>query len=107
WGLRGNFLEVPTDCPQRDERLGWTGDIQVFVKTAAFFYDVDAFLTKWMRDLRDGQTPEGAFPDIAPTFICGFGNAAWADAGVIVPWVIYRRYGDVRILEENYEAMAK
>ncbi len=107
WGLKGNFLEVPTDCPQRDERLGWTGDIQVFAKTASFFYDVDAFLTKWMRDLRDGQTPEGAFPDIAPTFICGFGNAAWADAGVIVPWVVYRRFGNRSILEENYEAMLK
>lgn len=107
WGLRGNFLEVPTDCPQRDERLGWTGDIQVFAKTASFLYDVDAFLTKWMRDMRDGQTAEGAFPDIAPTFICGFGNAAWADAGVIVPWVMYRRFGDMRILEENYDAMAK
>lgn len=107
WGLKGNFLEVPTDCPQRDERLGWSGDIQVFAKTASFFYDVDAFLTKWMRDLRDGQTPDGAFPDIAPTFICGFGNAAWADAGVIVPWVVYRRFGNERILEENYEAMVK
>lgn len=107
WGLRGNFLEVPTDCPQRDERLGWAGDIQVFAKTASFLYDVDAFLTKWMRDMRDGQTAEGAFPDIAPTFICGFGNAAWADAGVIVPWVMYRRYGDIRILEENYQAMSK
>lgn len=107
WGLKGNFLEVPTDCPQRDERLGWTGDIQVFVKTACFYYDVDAFLTKWMRDLRDGQNSEGAFPDIAPTFICGFGNAAWADAGVIVPWAVYRRYGDKKILEENYEAMSR
>lgn len=105
WGLRGNFLEVPTDCPQRDERLGWTGDIQVFAKTACFLYDVDAFLLKWMRDLRDGQREDGAFPDIAPTFIGGFGNAAWADAGVIVPWVVYRRYGDTRILEENYDAM--
>ncbi|XHR29782.1 MAG: family 78 glycoside hydrolase catalytic domain [Chthoniobacteraceae bacterium] len=105
WGLRGNFLEIPSDCPQRDERLGWSGDIQVFSKTAAYLYNVDAFLRKWMRDMRDGQTAEGAFPDIAPTFICGFGNAAWADAGVIVPWVVYRRYGDQRILQENYNAM--
>ncbi len=107
WGLRGNFIEVPSDCPQRDERLGWSGDIQIFAKTASFLYDINAFLTKWMRDMRDGQTPEGAFPDIAPTFICGHGNAAWADAGVIVPWIMYRRFGDTSILEENYESMAR
>ncbi len=105
WSLRSNFLEIPSDCPQRDERLGWSCDIQVFAKTASFFYDTDAFLTKWMRDMRDGQLADGAFPDLAPTFICGFGNAAWADAGVIVPWVIYRRFGDVSVLEENYAAM--
>ncbi|MFA6959701.1 MAG: family 78 glycoside hydrolase catalytic domain [Opitutaceae bacterium] len=106
WGLRSNFLEIPADCPQRDERLGWAGDIQIFSKTAAFFYDTDAFLTKWMRDLSDGQLADGAFPDIAPTFICGFGNAAWADAGVIVPWMMYRRFGDIEILRENYGAMS-
>lgn len=109
WGLRGNFLEVPTDCPQRDERLGWTGDIQVFCKTASYLYDTDAFLTKWLRDLRDGRNAQGAYPDIAPDVFRGehnFGNAAWADAGVIVPWGLYRRFGDLAVLEENYEAMS-
>jgi len=107
WGLRGNFLDVPTDCPQRDERLGWTGDAQVFVGTAAFHYDVRRFFQKWMRDLRDGQRSDGAFPDVAPNLLTGFGNAAWADAGVICPWKIYWHYGDTEILRENYQAMKR
>lgn len=107
WGQRGNFLDVPTDCPQRDERLGWTGDAQVFVGTAAFHYDVRLFFRKWLRDLTDGQRADGAFPDIAPDVLFNFGNAAWADAGVICPWVIYQRYGDTEILRENYDAMAR
>ncbi len=107
WGQRGNFLDVPTDCPQRDERLGWTGDAQVFVGTAAFHYDVRLFFRKWLHDLTDGQRADGAFPDIAPDVLFNFGNAAWADAGVICPWVIYQRYGDTEILRENYDAMAR
>ncbi|HKB57764.1 MAG TPA: family 78 glycoside hydrolase catalytic domain [Lacunisphaera sp.] len=121
WGQRGNFLDVPTDCPQRDERLGWTGDAQVFATTAAFNYDVSTFFRKWLQDLRDGQHPNGEYPDVAPDVLClaarkdaaawlkhgNKGNAAWADAGVICPWVIYRRYGDARVLAENYTAMAK
>jgi alpha-L-rhamnosidase len=113
WGQRGNFLEVPTDCPQRDERLGWTGDAQVFIPTAAFNYDVSAFFRKWTRDLADGQYPSGAYPDIAPDVFFKLwpdnagGTAAWGDAGVICPWTIYRKYGDIRILEENYSAMAR
>ncbi|HSI10039.1 MAG TPA: family 78 glycoside hydrolase catalytic domain [Rariglobus sp.] len=113
WGQRGNFLEVPTDCPQRDERLGWTGDAQVFTPTAAFNYDVAAFFRKWTRDLADGQHPTGAFPDIAPDVFFklwpdnGGGTAAWGDAGIICPWTVYQKYGDTRILAENYPAMAR
>ena len=112
WGLRGNFLDVPTDCPQRDERLGWTGDAQVFVGTAAFHYDVRDFFRKWLQDLRDGQRADGAYPDVAPDVLGQygpqqFGNAAWADAGVICPWEIYRHYGDKEILAENYDAMER
>jgi alpha-L-rhamnosidase len=112
WGLRGNFLDIPTDCPQRDERLGWTGDAQVFVGTAAFQYDVRDFFRKWTQDLRDGQRADGAYPDVAPDVLgkhspLHFGNAAWADAGVICPWEIYRRYGDKEVLAENYDAMKR
>ena len=112
WGLRGNFLDIPTDCPQRDERLGWTGDAQIFVGTAAFHYNVGDFFRKWLQDLRDGQRGDGAYPDVAPDVLGKygpqqFGNAAWADAGVICPWQIYRHYGDKEILVENYEAMKR
>lgn len=112
WGQRGNFLDVPTDCPQRDERLGWTGDAQVFLGTAAFHYDVRAFFHKWLQDLRDGQRRDGAFPDVAPDVLGKygpqqFGNAAWADAGVICPWLIYQHYADEQVLVENYEAMVR
>ncbi len=106
WGQKGNFLSVPTDCPQRDERLGWTGDAQVFVRTATFNMDVASFFTKWLVDLTDDQTPEGAFPDLAPHIVCGVGNAAWGDAGVICPWTIYQAYGDTRVLEKHYQSMA-
>ena len=118
WGQRGNYLDLPTDCPQRDERLGWTGDAQIFIGTAAFNYDIASFFRKWCRDLRDGQTSNGSFPDVAPDALAvarerkpeAFphphdGNAAWGDAGVICPWTVYQRYGDTRILAENYAAM--
>jgi alpha-L-rhamnosidase len=113
WGQRGNFLEVPTDCPQRDERLGWTGDAQVFIPTAAFNYNIASFFRKWTRDLADGQHPTGAFPDTAPDIFFNLwpentgGTAAWGDAGVICPWTVYQKYGDTRILSENYSAMAR
>jgi alpha-L-rhamnosidase len=113
WGQRGNFLSVPTDCPQRDERLGWTGDAQVFVRTAAFNMDVAAFFEKWMADVEDAQSPEGAFPDVAPLLSGSglidlrWGAPAWGDAGVIVPWTIYRTYDDTRIVERHYSAMAR
>jgi alpha-L-rhamnosidase len=113
WGQRGNFLSVPTDCPQRDERLGWMGDAQVFVRTATFNMDVAAFFEKWMVDVQDAQSPEGAFPDVAPLLRGSklidlrSGAPAWGDAGVIVPWTIYRTYGDSRIVERHYDAMAR
>lgn len=114
WSQRDNFLTVPTDCPQRDERLGWMGDAQVFMRTAACNADVAAFFTKWMTDVIDAQTTEGLFPDVAPrpredlNFVglddlCG--GAGWADAGVIVPWTLWRVYGDTRIVERSWSAM--
>ena len=113
WGQRGNFLSVPTDCPQRDERLGWMGDAQVFVRTASFNMDVAAFFEKWMTDVEDAQSPEGAFPDVAPLpggsglIDLRWGAPAWGDAGVIVPWTIYRTYDDTRIVERHYDAMTR
>jgi len=106
WGQKSNFLSVPTDCPQRDERLGWMGDAQIFVATSAYNADVAAFFNKWMVDVEDAQR-EGAFADVSPDVCCGAGTAAWADAGVIVPWSIYRAYGDTRILEKHYPAMSR
>lgn len=108
WGQRGNFLSIPTDTPARDERLGWTGDINVFIGAATFNMNVANFLgTKWLKDLRDAQTPDGAFPDVAPKACCGEGSAGWGDAGVTVPYTIWQRYGDLRVIEENYDAMVK
>src|ERR671912_684695 len=113
WGQRGNFLSVPTDCPQRDERLGWMGDAQVFVRTASFNMDVATFFEKWMVDVEDAQSPEGAFPDVAPLLTGSglidlrWGAPAWGDAGVIVPWTIYRTYDDTRIVERHYDDMAR
>ncbi len=102
WGQRGNFVSVPTDCPQRDERLGWMGDAQIFVRTSTFNMDVARFFTKWCRDVEDAQRPDGAFTDVAPFVAAGAGTAAWGDAGVICPWTIYRVYGDTKILRDHY-----
>ncbi len=108
WGQRGNFISVPTDCPQRDERLGWMGDAQVFVRTAAYNMDVTAFFTKWMRDVLDEQSANGAFADGAPSVMLSHvGAPAWGDAGVIVPWTMYRMYGDIRLIEYCWEAMTR
>jgi alpha-L-rhamnosidase len=116
WSQRDNFLSVPTDCPQRDERLGWMGDAQVFLRTASYNMDIAAFFTKWMIDVEDAQTADGIFPDVAPRLregenfvgLDGLGGAAgWADAGVIVPWTLWRVYGDKRIIERHWPAMAK
>lgn len=108
WGQRGNMLGVPTDCPQRDERLGWMGDIQVFAPAACFNAAMGPFLTKFSRDMRDAQADDGRFPDFAPNPFdsnrCFSGVPAWGDAGVIVPWVAYQRYGDRRILAEHFDA---
>ncbi|MBC8126419.1 MAG: family 78 glycoside hydrolase catalytic domain [Gloeobacteraceae cyanobacterium ES-bin-144] len=107
WGQRGNYLSVPTDCPQRDERLGWMGDAQVFVRTATGNADVAAFFTKWLVDVDDAQTSEGAYTDVSPRAGSSAGTPAWADAGVICPWTIYQAYGDSRLLESHYPNMAR
>jgi alpha-L-rhamnosidase len=109
WGQKGNFVDVPTDCPQRDERLGWTGDIQVFVRTAAYNFDVAGFMTKWMQDVADAQDEQGAIPPVVPAVIDEMhdGGPAWADAAIICPWTIYLCYGDKHILETNYEVMSR
>lgn len=107
WGQRGNFLEAPTDCPQRDERLGWSGDAQVFVETACFNYDCEGFYRQWMDAMRDGQRADGAFPDVAPDILGWHGNAGWGDAGVIVPYAVWLHYGRTAILEENWGAMVQ
>lgn len=108
WGQKGNYLEVPTDCPQRDERLGWTGDAQFFIRTGAYNFDVGAFFTKWLVDLvQDAQHEDGTFHDVAPDLLGGHGNVAWGDAGIICPYMIYRMYGDRRVIEQHYDAMAR
>ena len=94
WTQRANFIDVPTDCPQRDERLGWTGDAQVYSRSACLNVDAQAFFHKWIRDLNDAQREDGQFPEVAPMKVAGSdGGPAWADAGVICPWTVYR---DVR-----------
>lgn len=109
WGQKGNFVDVPTDCPQRDERLGWTGDIQVFVRTAAFNMDVAGFMTKWARDVDDAQNPDGSVPAVVPygADVPEDGGPAWADAAIICPWTIFLCYGDTRILEDSYPTMTR
>ena len=108
WTQRANFMSVPTDCPQRDERLGWMGDAEAFCRAATYNADVAAFFTKWLVDVDDAQTPGGEFADVSPRIVdLGGGVAAWADAGVICPWTIYQVYGDRRLLERHYPAMAR
>ncbi len=108
WGQRGNFLDVPTDCPQRDERLGWTGDAQVFIKTASYLFDTERFFKKWLHDLAADQRESGevgqVIPDLMPE---GDGSAAWGDAATICPWQVYQTYGDAAILEDQFESMCK
>jgi alpha-L-rhamnosidase len=108
WGMKGNFLEVPTDCPQRDERQGWTGDAQVFIPTACFLHDVRGFFGKWALDLADGQGPNGEITAWAPHVNTNHDSGpAWSDAVIMCPWEIYRSYGDRRILEQNYPTMRR
>ena len=107
WGQLSNYLSVPTDCPQRNERLGWTADTQVFTETGSFFANTSTFFHKWMRDMRDSQSELGGFPGVAP--YAQYGNEmmrlGWADAGIIVPWTIWKQFGDKQIIEENWDAM--
>ena len=112
WGQKGNFLDVPTDCPQRDERLGWTGDAQVFSRTAAFNMDVAGFYTKWLRDIAADQLDSGSVPYVIPDVLSSKGKpaggaAGWADVAVIIPWNLYLAYGDKLVLERQYDSMAK
>lgn len=111
WGQRGNFLSIPTDTPARDERMGWTGDINVFARTAVYNLDSQAFLAKWLQDLRDSQASNGAYPSVAPTvpnsFDGGLGNAGWADAGVNVPWTHWQAYGDTSVISQHYDSMRR
>ncbi|HVT92770.1 MAG TPA: family 78 glycoside hydrolase catalytic domain [Bryobacteraceae bacterium] len=110
WGQRGNFLSIPTDCPQRDERLGWTGDAEAFWRTGAYNFDIAAFTRKYMLDMIDAQTPEGAFPNVAPDLLPfpGFvGAPGWGDAGVIIPWTAWKQYGDTQFIRENWEPMRR
>ncbi|XHR31029.1 MAG: glycoside hydrolase family 78 protein [Chthoniobacteraceae bacterium] len=108
WTQRMNFIDIPTDCPQRDERLGWTGDAQIYIRTATLNTDVQAFFTKWLVDLADAQLPDGAYPRVAPAKVTeGDGGPAWADAGVICPWTLYDVYGDKRVLARQYPGMVR
>lgn len=115
WGMKGNFLDVPTDCPQRDERLGWTGDAQVFTDTACRLHDVSGFFRKWLADMRLEQHADGGIPHVIPDIfkyvpdekreIPPASATGWADAVVIIPWQLYLHYGDVTFLSDNYDAM--
>lgn len=107
WGQLSNYLSVPTDCPQRNERMGWTADTQVFAETGSFFANTAQFFHKWMGDMRDSQSELGGFPGVAPTAHYGtsYMRLGWADAGVIVPWTVWKQFGDKAIIDENWEAM--
>lgn len=111
WGQKGNFVDVPTDCPQRDERLGWTGDAEVFAPTASFNFDTEAFYTKWLKDVALDQEDDGAVPFVIPNALThdtrkgAAASAGWADVATVVPWTVYQAFGDKRILEEQYPSM--
>jgi len=109
WGQKGNFVDVPTDCPQRDERLGWTGDAQAFFSTAAYNMDVAGFFIKWLKDVKADQFASGAIPHVIPYYWKDEqgGSTGWADVSTIIPWEFYQIYGDQKILEDQYTSMAK
>ena len=112
WGQRSNYLSVPTDCPQRNERLGWTADTQVFAETGTFFANTGRFFHKWLRDLRDTQSPLGGYPGVAPLAQYGaaptdMNRLGWADVGVIVPWTVWKQFADTDIIDESWESMEK
>jgi len=109
WGQLSNYLSVPTDCPQRNERLGWMADTQVFTETGTFFANTDRFFHKWMKDVRDSQSPTGGYPGVSP--YAQYGNEmmrlGWADAGIIVPWTVWKQYGDKTMVDESWDSMEK
>ncbi len=108
WGRRSNYLHIPTDCPQRDERLGWTADTHIFAGAAAYLSDIRDFMRKWLLDMRDAQLRrDGSYPDVAPDVLDGWfaGHAAWGDAGIMIPSVLYEMYGDTDIMREHYPSM--
>ncbi len=110
WGQRGNFLSIPTDCPQRDERLGWMGDAGVFWRTGTYNYDIAAFSQKFMNDVTDAQTPEGAFTNVSPDVLSGLGSIGapgWGDAGVIIPYTAWLQYGNRQIIRQHWDAMER
>ncbi|MCQ1059888.1 glycoside hydrolase family 78 protein [Photobacterium sp. ZSDE20] len=119
WGMKGNFVDIPTDCPQRDERLGWTGDAQIFSKTACYLYDSKSFFTKWLVDVSCDQLSDGGIPFVVPDTLTGrvdshpffkkstHSSAGWGDAIVIIPWQLYLMYGDKEVLENHYQSMCK
>ena len=112
WGQRSNYLSVTTDCPQRNERLGWTADTQVFTETGTFFANTDGFFHKWLQDMRDTQTDLGGYPGVAPFAQYGANGTdmmrvGWADAGVIVPWTVWKQFGDTKIIDESWASMEK
>lgn len=109
WGLRGNFVDIPTDCPQRDERLGWTGDAEVFARTATFNRATYAFYSKWLKDLAFDQWPDGEVTDVVPMIhgLIGAGHVGWADAATVIPCTVYMAYGDPQVLEDQYDSMKR
>ncbi len=107
WSQRGNHMSIPTDCPQRDERLGWMGDAQVFAQTAIFNWGMAPFYAKWVQDMRDGQRADGQFQDWVPSLHSGDTAPAWGDAGVIIPWRLYQNYGDLRLIKEHFSAVKR
>ncbi len=108
WGQRSNFVSIPTDCPQRDERLGWLGDVLVFGRTACLNADAAAFFSRWMDNVEDAQSDAGAFPDVAPRLIAEHdGSPGWGEAGVYLPWLLHQLYGDSEIIERHYAAMVR
>ncbi len=119
WGLKSNFLDVPTDCPQRDERLGWTGDAQIFCETACWLADTWTFYSKWLKDLAVDQLPDGGVANVVPNIEethteanwlmknCPYGASGWGDAATVIPWVLYQMYGDNTILRSQYPSMKR
>lgn len=113
WGQLSNYLSVPTDCPQRNERLGWMADTQVFAETGTFFANTSRFFHKWLQDVRDTQSPKGGYPSVAPFAQYGatedvdMNRLGWADAGVIVPWVVWKQFGDKKVVDDSWESMER